>query len=263
MGYIKKIALTNHIFFICLLSLVGCMGYNVPRDEQLSEEMRKLNDEFPINVGLIGEITNIRQEDSTFILTYNVSEEFRHKAWGNADYYINPDIAYLDLVISKDDKLTSFCKSALNKGFSIKEDFKVTFDNGITASLTEFELLPSEFNKIIESSIPDHAKKILRKRMESENEAYKRSMRTQSYSALNDSFYVVGLIVDQEKLEIVKLTPDNMRSGLIKSFRDPSMISFANECIIAGIGISFVYKSDTDSLCIDFTKDQLKILVDR
>ena len=90
MGYIKKIALTNHIFFICLLSLVGCMGYNVPRDEQLSEEMRKLNDEFPINVGLIGEITNIRQEDSTFILTYNVSEEFRHKAWGNADYYINP-----------------------------------------------------------------------------------------------------------------------------------------------------------------------------
>ena len=99
--------------------------------------------------------------------------------------------------------------------------------------------------------------------MESENEAYKRSMRTQSYSALNDSFYVVGLIVDQEKLEIVKLTTDNMRSGLIKSFRDPSMISFANECIIAGIGISFVYKSDTDSLCIDFTKDQLKILVDR
>lgn len=263
MGYIKNITLTNLIFSICLFSLVGCIGYNAPRDEQLSEEMRKLNDDCPINVGMVGELANIHQEDSTFILTYNVADAFKEKAWGNADYYLNPDITYLDLVISKDDKLTSFCKSALKKGFTIKEVFKVTLNQGFETTLTELELLPSEYNKILESSIPDQAKKILRKRMELENKAYKNSLQTQSYSALNDSFYVVGHIVDQEDLRIVKLTPDNMRTGLIKSFRDPSMISFANECIFAGIGISFEYKSENDSLCINFTKDQLKRIVDR
>ena len=151
----------------------------------------------------------------------------------------------------------------MKKGFTIKEVFKVTLNQGFETTLTELELLPSEYNKILESSIPDQTKKILRKRMELENKAYKNSLQTQSYSALNDSFYVVGHIVDQEDLRIVKLTPDNMRTGLIKSFRDPSMISFANECIFAGIGISFEYKSENDSLCINFTKDQLKRIVDR
>ena len=249
--------------------LTSCIG-STQRDEQLSKEMNEISSMCPINVGMVGEISNIHQEDSVFVLTYMVSEPYKNIIWGNEELYLSPEIAYLDLVLSKEGKIESFCKSALEKGYTIKEVFKFTFENGITALLTEFELQPAIYKNIKsdKKTLVNLAKTALQFRVDYENRAYSARFQNESYSVLSDSFYIVGRIVKKESLDIVKLSPGNLRDGLKKSFSDPAMMSFAKECILSGIGISFVYKAEqdslnntVDSLCVKFTKEDLvKIL---
>ncbi len=253
-----------------LLVLGSCNGVEV--NHELLDDVALINANSPISAGKIGTINRAEIEDSCIILHYYLTEEFKQIAWNDPKLVFDErlqyvEIALLDTTNIQEEPLTKIYFDAFKNGYSIRNQYHFQFDNGIDADIAKTILKPDVFySKYQRGDIKQICTEALKIRAANENRLYK-SLNLpdslKSFDIIEDSMFVIGACVPSKDYVNVWFSQWNLRKNLLKSFQDPSMKTFAQQCFVCEKGICFRYVSlvKKDSFDVKFSPSQLENLV--
>ena len=253
--------------FICMLSFGSCKEGR--KNQILVNDVDFLNASCPLSAGKIGELKYAEIEDSCIVLHYYLSEECKQMAWGNPKNVFDERIQYLEIAMldttnMQNEPLTKLYYDAFKNGYSIRNQYNFKFDNGIDADVAKTILLPDIFyGKYYNGNMKELCKESLKIRQLNENRMHAGldiPDSLKSYDLIEDSLFVVGSCVSSNDFTNVWFSQFDLRKNLLKAFKDPSMKSFAKQCVICekGIGFRYVCLAKKDSICIDFKKNELE-----
>lgn len=255
------------VLFFSILSFGSCK--KMEKNKILVSDVELVNANCPISAGKIGELKFAEIEDSCIVLHYYLTEEYKQMAWGNPKNVFDERIQYLEIAMldttnMQNEPLTKLYYDAFKNGYSIKNLYNFKFDNGIDADVANTLLLPDVFyGKYINGNMKELCKESLEIRKINENHIYASLNLPDSqkpFDLIEDSLFVVGSFVSSNDFTNVWFSQLDLRKNLLKAFKDPSMKSFAKQCVICEKGISFRYicLAKKDSICIDFKKNELE-----
>lgn len=256
------------MIFGCLL--VSCKGEQI--NPKIVEDVSLLNKICPISAGKIGALNYAEIKDSCVTLHYYLTEEMKQLAWNTPKVVFDErlqyiEIALLDTTNLQTEPLTKIYFDAFKNGYSIKNQYHFKFDNGIDADVTYTILIPRIFlNKYHKGNMKQLCMEALKIREANENKLYKSINHTdslRSYDIIEDSMFVIAACVPSKDYLHVWFNQYGLRKNLLKAFQDPSMKTFAKQCIICDKGICFRYVclAKKDSFEVNFSQRELKHLL--
>ena len=259
-----------HLVFSLFLSIGSCA--EVAENKTLIDDVTQLNSNCPLSAGKIGTLNYAEIEDSCVILYYYLTEEMKQIAWGCPNAVFDEKIQYLEIAMLdttnlKEEPLTKLYYDAFKNGYSIRNKYNFKFDNGIDADIATTLLTPKTFyNKYLNGNIKLLCDESLKIRQINENRIYASQNlpdSLKSYDIIEDSLFVIGTGVSSKDFTNVWFNQFELRKNLLKSFEDPSMISFGKECITCdkGIGCRYVSISKNDSINIIFSQKELERII--
>lgn len=254
------------LILFSLLSALSCS--EVANNKTLVDDITQLNRNCPLSAGKIGTLNYAEIEDSCVVLHYYLTEEMKNIAWGCPNAVFDEKMQYLEIAMLdtanlKEEPLTKLYYDAFQNGYSIKNKYNFTFDNGIDADVATTLLTPKTFyDKYLNGDIKRLCNESLKIRQINENRIYASqnlpdSLR--SYDIIEDTLFVIGACVSSKDFVNVWFNQFELRKKLLRAFKDPSMINFAKQCITCDKGIGFRYVSiaKNDSINIIFSQKEL------
>lgn len=255
---------------ICLHLFLNCKGGDI--NKTLVEDVASLNSKCPISAGKIGILNHADIEDNCVVLHYYLSEEFKQMAWNKPEAVFDERLQYLEIAMLDtanihNEPLTRLYFDAFKNGFSIKNQYNFKFDNGIDADVAKTVLKPNIFfSKYLNGNMKELCEEALKIRRHNENIIYS-SLNLpdslKSFDTIEDSMFVLGAYVPSKQFVNVWFNQFDLRKNILKAFKDPSMKTFAKQCIICEKGICFRYLClvENDSISVNFSQNELKSLL--
>lgn len=260
-------------FFGILLFIpffVGCkQGYT---SKLLIDDVSTLNSCCPINAGKMGTIEKAEIEDSCIVMHYLLTEEMQKMAWSDFKAVFDERLQYVDLLMAdttnlQNDPLAKLHLDAFNEGYRIINKYHTKLHDNYATMVETTSLDPREFYEKYSNKDMRHiCEEALEIRKNNENRLYKSLNLPDSlasFDAIEDSLFVIGSYVPTKDYITVWFDQIGLRKNLLKAFKDPSMISFAKQCITCekGIGFRYISLQKKDSICINFSPKELENLV--
>lgn len=256
-----------NVILFSILSVGSCS--EVAKNKTLVDDITQLNSNCPLSAGKIGTLNYAEIEDSCVVLHYYLTEEMKNIAWGCPNAAFDEKIQYLEVAMLdttnlKEEPLTKLYYDAFKNGYSIKNKYNFKFDNGIDADVATTLLTPKTFfDKYLNGDLKQLCDESLKIRQINENRIYESQNlpdSLKSYDIIEDSLFVIGACVPSIDFMNVWFSQFDLRKKLLRAFKDPSMISFAKQCIICdkGIGFRYVSKAKNDSINVVFSRKELE-----
>lgn len=260
------------IFIIILVN--GIFSSCDRPNKTIVEDVAQINSDCPISAGKLGNIYSVSIKDGCVVIQYILDDEFKKIAWKNPKAVFDErmqylDIAMLDTTEMENQPLVKLYYDAFNNGYSIKNEYHNTVQDGADVILSSTLLTPNVyFGKYLKGNLKQLCEEGLKTRSTLENLLYNSldlPDSLQSFDVVEDSSFVLGCCVSKRDYINIWFDTFSIKKNLAKSFKDPSMRSFAKQCAICDKCISFRYicKSENDSVCVDFTPNELNSLVNK
>lgn len=261
------IIINGYVALYGLLLFGSCKG--IETNKTLIDDVASINANSPISAGKIGTINRAEIEDSCIVLHYYLTEEFKQIAWNEPKLVFDDrlqyvEIALLDTTNIQNEPLTKLYFDAFKNGYSIRNQYHFKFDYGGDVDITKITLKPNVFySKYQRGDIKQLCMEALKIRESNENKLYK-SLNLpdslKSFDLVEDSMFVIGACVPAKDYVNVWFNQYDLRKNLLKAFHDPSMKTFAKQCITCNKGIGFRYVSiaKNDSINVVFSRKELE-----
>ena len=248
----------------------NCRG--VDKNTTLVNDVASLNSNCPLSAGKVGDLKYAEIADSCIALHYYLTEEYKQLAWGDPKAVFDERIQYIEIAMLdttniQNEPLIKLYYDAFKNGYSIRNQYHFKFDNGIDADVAKTILSPDIFySKYYNGNMKQLCEESLQIRQINENRMYA-SLNLpdslKSFDLIEDSLFVVSSFVSTNDFVNVWFSQFDLRKNLLKAFKDPSMKSFARQCVVCekGIGFRYICLAKNDSICIDFNKRELEEII--